>query len=349
MRVLITGGTGLLGRHLIAALAERGDAVKVLVLPSEEAVALVQQGHSICRGDVRELDTLIGPMQGVDTVFHLAGMMGVWRPLADYRAVNAVGTENVCRAALRAGVGRLVHVSSWTVYGTGRGKPLTEADDLAPVDDPYSLTKAEGDRIVQRFIERDRLPAVIVRPGTFFGPGDRLHIGRIADRLRAGKGIVIGSGRNALPLVYVTDVVQGLLLAADHERAIGQVYNLSNDRPLTQEGLLRAIAQDVGGKPPLLRVPYHLLYALAALAERGTGLLRPHHQPPVTRFGVRLFGSDNRHAIGKARAELGYEPRVELRDGVRLAAAWYVEQSRPGQPHGVVAGSVATSSMVQRR
>jgi nucleoside-diphosphate-sugar epimerase len=172
-------------------------------------------------------------------------------------------------------------------------------------------------------IARDRLPAVIIRPGTIFGPCDRLNFGRIADRLRAGKGLIIGSGRNAVPFVYVTDVVQGLLLAADHERAVGQTYNIGHDHPLTQEELLRAIAQEIGVVPPRLHVPYPALYAAAYAAEHLAALRRYRRNALVTRHGVGLYGADRRLAIDKARRELGYTPRVPLCEGVRLAAAWY--------------------------
>ena len=328
MEILITGGNGLLGHHLVSALQERGDTVRVLALPAEDTTGLEQRHVAIYRGDVRRPDTLVAPLQGVDTVFHLAGMMGVWRPLQDYYAVNVAGTENVCQAALAAGVRRLVHVSSWTVYGMALPTPAREDFPLAPFQEPYAVTKAEGDRVVQHMIARDHLPAAIIRPGTFFGPGDRLHFGRMADRVRAGKGLVVGSGRNALPFVYVTDVVQGLLLAADHAGAAGQAYNITNDQPLTQEEFLGAIAQELGVRAPRLHAPYHALYAAAFAAEQAARLGGlSARQPPVTRLGVKLFGTDNRHAIDKARRELGYSPRVSLREGVRLAAAWY------RQPH----------------
>jgi len=255
-------------------------------------------------------------------VVHLAGMMGLWRPLADYQEVNVTGTENVCRAALSEGA-RVVHVSSWTVYGMDLGTPAREDFPVSPFREPYALTKAAGDLAVQRMIADDGLCATIIRPGTFFGPGDRLHFGRMADRLRAGKGVIVGRGDNALPFVYVSDVVQGLLLGLDNEQALGQAYNITNDRPLTQEQLLRAIAQAVGAKPPRRHVPYRPLYAAGYLAERVANPGRSQHQPVVTRLGVKLFGTDNRHAIDKARRELGYEPRVDLAEGVRLAASWY--------------------------
>jgi nucleoside-diphosphate-sugar epimerase len=329
MDVLITGGNGLLGRHLVAALQDRGDSVRVLALPAEDTRWLDRRGVAVHRGDIRRPATLAAPMSGVQAVLHLAGMMGVWRPMEDYHAVNVTGTENVCRAALAEGVARVVHVSSWTVYGMDLGQPAREDFLLRPFQEPYAVTKAAGDVAVQRMIAEDHLPAVIVRPGTFFGPGDRLHFGRMADRLRAGRGVIVGPGDNALPFVYVTDVVRGLLLALDREHAVGQAYNISNDRPLTQRQLLDAIACETGVGPARVHVPYQALYAAGYSAEQLAILARSRHQPPLTRLGVKLFGTDNRHAIDKARRELGYHPIVDLRDGVRLAAAWYLTRSEP--------------------
>ena len=326
MEILITGGNGLLGRHLVPALQERGDHVRVITLPGEDASWLEERNITVYRGDVRRPETLTAPMHAAEGVLHLAGMMGVWRPMEHYHAVNVTGTENVCRAALAAGVRRIVHVSSWTVYGMALGRIAHEASPLMPFREPYAVTKTEGDKLVQRMIIEDRLPAVIIRPGTFFGPGDQLHFGRMADRVGARKAIIVGSGRNALPFVYVTDVVQGLLLALDHERAVGQAYNITNDQPLTQEQFLDAIAQEIGAPPARVHVPYRALYAAGYAAERLAMVTHARHQPVVTRLGVKLFGTDNRHAIDKARRELGYQPRVALREGVRQAAAWYRKQ-----------------------
>lgn len=328
MTALITGGAGFVGHHLAAALRARGHAVRALVLPGEDATRLERElGVAVHRGSVCQPETLTGPMRGVDAVFHLAAVHGLWRPKGEYQAVNVVGTENVCRAALAAGASRLVHVSSWTVYGMGIGRVLSEDLTLTPVPDAYTITKVEADRLVQRYIARERLPAVIVRPGTMFGPGDRVNFGRMADRVRDGKAVIIGSGRNALPFVFVSDVVEGMILAATKERAVGQVYNLASDQPATQEEFWRAIAEEIGSRPPRRRVPYRALYALAFLAEQAVKLQGAGRQPLVTRLGVKLFGSDNRAAIDKARRELGYEPRVSIREGVRLAAAWYLRQA----------------------
>src|SRR5213078_4188518 len=152
MRVLITGATGLLGGHLLRELQERGEQIRALVLPVENADKLLAQGVEVVRGDVTDASTLAPAVENVDCIIHLAGMMGVWRPLADYRLVNVKGSENLYKAAQRAGVRRFVHTSSHTVYGLGHSRFLTENDLLRPDPDPYSISKAEGDRLLRRLL-----------------------------------------------------------------------------------------------------------------------------------------------------------------------------------------------------
>lgn len=338
--ILITGGNGFVGHHLIDALQARDQAVRVLALPGEDTRGLERRGVAVYHGDIRDPQTLRAPMAGVHAVVHLAAMMDVWRPLDEYRAVNVVGTENVCRAALTAGVGRLVHMSSSSIYGMGLSRAADETFPLAPFPDPYPITKAAGDMAVQRLIAEEGLPAVIVRPDQILGPGDHLHFGRMADGLRAGRSIIVGQGRNALPLVYVTDVTQALLLGLEHPRAIGNAYNITTEPPLTQQQVLEAIASEIGVLPPRIHLPYHLLYAAGYLAERLAALTGSERRPPITRLGVAFFGTDNRYSMQKARGELGYEPQVPIREGLRLTADWYQQRHRPASPRAHAAAVI---------
>src|SRR5438876_6909461 len=322
MKVLVTGATGLLGSHLLQALQERGEQIRVLVLPAENAEKLIAQGVEVVRGDVTDASTLAPAVKDIEIIFHLAGMMGVNRPLADYRLVNVTGSENLYQAAQAAGVRRFVHTSSPTVYGLGYGRFLTEEDALRPDPDPYSLTKAEGDRLMRRLMLKSNVETVILRPGTFFGPGDRLHFGRIAQKMKDGKGVIIGRGDNALPFCYVTDVVQGFLLAAYHENAPGKVYNITNDHPLTQLEMFNAIAAAVDGVRPTRHLPYLPIYYGSIVAEKVVARVT-RTKPIVTQLGAMRFGSDNRHSVEKARRESGYEPKVDLRTGIKLAAEWF--------------------------
>ncbi len=275
MKVLITGATGLLGGHLLQELQQRGEQIRVLVLPVENAEKLIAQGVEVVRGDVTDASTLAPAVRDIEIIFHLAGMMGVDRPLADYRLVNVTGSENLYRAAQAAGVRRFVHTSSHTVYGLGYGRFLTEEDALRPDPDPYSITKAEGDHLLRRLMLRSD----------------------------------------------VETVMQGFLLAAYHEKAPGNVYNISNDHPLTQQDIFNAIADNVGGKRPTRHLPYLPIYYGGIVAEKVAFIT--HTKPIVTRLGAMMFGTDNRHSVEKARRELGYEPKVDIREGIRLAAAWF--------------------------
>ena len=326
MEVLVTGGNGFVGRHLVAALLERVDRVRVLALPNEDVSGL-DEGVSVHRGDICRVDSLVDPMRGVQRVVHLAAMSDVWRPMAQYAAVNVTGTENVCRAALAAGVDRLVHMSSSSVYGMGHGRPVSEDAPLQPFADPYPVTKADADRLVQRMAVEDGLPAVIIRPDQIFGPGDHVHFGRMADRLRTGRGIIVGPGHNTVPFVFVSDAVQGLMLALDHPHAVGRAYNITSDAPLTQRQLFETIAAEIGARPPRVHVPYRVLYAAAYATERLIALTGAARRPPLSRVGVAFIGTDNLHAIDRARRELAYAPRVPLRDGIRLASVWYLRSS----------------------
>src|SRR5438874_5136755 len=322
MKVLITGATGLLGGHLIKELQQRNEQIRALVLPVENADSLIERGIEVVRGDITDASSLPPAVKDVDLIFHLAGMMAVWRPLADYRLVNVTGSENLYKAAQQAGVRRYIHTSSHTVYGLGYGRFLIENDPLRPDPDPYSLTKAEGDRLMRRLMLTSEMETVILRPGTFFGPGDRLHFGRMAQKMKGGKGVIIGRGNNALPFCYVTDVVQGFMLAAYHKNAPGNVYNITNDRPMTQQEIFDAIADDVHGKRPTLHLPYLPIYYGAIVAEKVVARVT-RTKPVVTQLGAMMFGSDNRHSVEKARRELGYEPKVDLRTGITVAAEWF--------------------------
>jgi nucleoside-diphosphate-sugar epimerase len=323
LKILITGATGLLGGHLIKELQQRGEEIRALVLPVENTDKLTAQGVEVVRGDITDASTLGPAVKDVDLIFHLAGMMGVWRPLSDYRLVNVTGSENLYKEAQKAGVRRFVHTSSHTVYGLGHGRFLVEEDPLRPDPDPYSMTKAEGDRLIRSLMRNSEMETVILRPGTFFGPGDHLHFGRMAQKVKDGKGLLLGKGDNHLPFCYVTDIVQGYLLAAYHEKAPGNVYNITNDQPLTQQEMFDAIADAVGGKRPTLHLPYLPVYRGATVAENLFKISGVKRKPPATQLGAMMFGSDNKHSVEKARRELGYEPKVSLREGIKLAAEWF--------------------------
>jgi nucleoside-diphosphate-sugar epimerase len=323
MTVLVTGATGLLGSHLTELLVERGEVPRVLVQPGESADALRANEVDVHVGDIRDRQALEAAMKGVDCVLNCAARTGPWGPEEEYESTNVRALETLVRVACSSGVKRIVHVSSITVHGNDvRGS----ADETAPFrvePNPYSRSKVDGERLLQRMIEQDRAPVTIVRPGFIYGPRDVSSFSRFATMIRDGKMIMFGSGRNHVPLIYVRDVACGMLQAAHADGAVGRSYLLVNDEAVTQRDYLRAIATELGVARPKRRLPYRLALAMGTAAETAARLTHRQQPPPVMRYGIQLLGGENRFNIDRARRELGFAPEVNLAEGVKRSVEWY--------------------------
>jgi nucleoside-diphosphate-sugar epimerase len=323
---LVTGAAGLLGSHVVDLLLEGGERPRVLVRPGD---SLNGPGErvDVRWGDITDPNAVESAVDNVDRVFHCAARTGAWGPEADYERTNVGGLKALLEAALAAGVGRVVHVSSITVHGNDLGG---EADETAPFrseSNPYSRSKIEGERVVQSFVRERGAPVVTVRPGWIYGPRDAASFGRLAKAIEQGRMFVIGSGRNHLPLVHVRDAARGLLLAASADDADGEAFLLVSDERVTQSEYLEAIAAELGAAPPRRRIPYRLALAVGAAAEAAVKVSGGKRPPPLSRYGFQLLGGENRFDIGKARDVLGFEPQVDLADGVRESVAWYRQSS----------------------
>jgi nucleoside-diphosphate-sugar epimerase len=323
MTVLVTGGAGFLGSHLVELLLENGECPRVLVRPGEDVTALSADEVDIHWGDLADPAALASATRGVDRVLHCAARTGPWGPADEYERVNVRGLETLVRTALAAGARRFVHVSSITVHGNDVRGAADETAPLREEPNPYSRSKVAGERLLQRMIREEAAPVTIVRPGWIYGPRDRASFARLAERIATGRMLVVGDGRNDLPLIYVRDVARGILLAAGTEQAHGRSYVLVNDEPVTQRDFLEAIAAELGVAAPTRRLPYRLALTAGATAEALGRLARRREPPPVMRYGLQLLGGDNRFVITRAREDLGFDPLVDLAEGVMRAVAWY--------------------------
>ncbi len=288
----------------------------------------MQAGADVYPADISDRSAVASALTGVDRVIHCAARTGPWGPAAEYQRTNVRGVETLVRAAMAAEVRRIVHVSSITVHGNNvRG----EADENAPLriePNPYSRSKVAAEKVLHRMIRDEGAPVTIVRPGWIYGPGDIASFARIARMVDEGRMIVIGSGENHLPLIYVRDVAEGALLASEAEQAEGRSYLLVNDEPVTQLGFLRAIAAELGASVPTRRIPYALAMMLGGLSEHLGHLTCRRQPPPVMRYGLQLLGGENRFVISRARQELGFSPLTGMTEGVRSSVGWYRDAYR---------------------
>jgi len=321
---LVTGATGFVGGRLLERLAEHGTPVRALVrrdLPPHLANLAVET-H---RGDLLDPPSLSAAMQEVDTVIHCAALVTDYAPYREFERVNGRGTANLALAAARAGVGRFVHVSSTDVYGYV-GTPEDEDAPLRPVGLGYNESKILAENAVRAASAEQGLPYTIVRPATIYGPRGPFER-EIIPMLERKEMVLLGDGQQDAGLVYLDNVVDLILLAADDERALGQAFNACDGEGITWRQYCEALA-DLAGAPRCKRhAPVWLAYALAVVMERGSLLLRRRRRPLLTRFSVKVLGAPQYRPNDKARRELGWEPRVSFTEGMRRLGTWRQSQS----------------------
>src|SRR6266704_3852962 len=244
-------------------LVERGDEVRALVRPEEDASRLYPlDGVEVVRGDLTSPASLKRAVQGVERVYNVADKTGPWGLEDVYRAINVQGLADLVHASMDAGVQRIVHTSSITVYGHHLQGIVTEDDPFSAEDNPYSRTKIAGEKLMANLVRDNNAPVVIVRPGWIYGPRDTASFGRFVSLIESGKGFIIGSGKNIVPIVYVRDVAQGLIKAGDaSDEVIGRSYNLVDDRRVTQAQYLNTIEHCLQVQSISLRLLYFSLYA----------------------------------------------------------------------------------------
>ncbi len=322
MTVLVTGATGLLGGHVVDLLVARGERVRALVRPGDNAQRLIELGVDALTGDLSDRRALDRATRGVERVLHCAAKTGPWGPEDEYLRANVWGLQSLIEASLAAGVQRFVHVSSITVHGNDIHGTADETAPLRIEPNPYSRTKVAGERLVAKLVHDQNAPITIVRPGWIYGPRDVASFARFATMIRDGKMLIIGSGGNHVPLIYVRDVAEGVILASTAPNVVGKAYLLVNDERATQRDYLTAIANELGAPAPTRHIPYRAALGLGATSE-AMGRLARLKQPPLMRYGLQLLGGENRFIITRARKELGFTPRVTLAEGVRDSVAWY--------------------------
>ncbi|HEX8996782.1 MAG TPA: NAD-dependent epimerase/dehydratase family protein [Ktedonobacterales bacterium] len=319
MRTLITGATGFLGQNLCEWLVREGATARALVRSPEKAQALRALGVEIVPGDVTDDAAVARALEDVDVVFNLAGKLyipGV--PAADYQHIHVVGTEVVLRRARERGVTRFVHCSTTGVFGVTGDSAVDEDAPYAPTN-AYERTKLEGERLVRAAIE-EGFPAVIIRPGLVYGPGD-LHLVGLFRSVQRGLFRPIGHTPVRLHPIFIDDLNDAMLRAARSERALGEAFNIAGREPATLSDLAYAIAKSLNVAPPRGWIPSPLAQAVARMGDALPPTLRQH--APLTSSRLDFLTHSRVYVVGKAQRLLDFTAETPLADGIAKTAAWY--------------------------
>jgi 2-alkyl-3-oxoalkanoate reductase len=320
MNILVTGGTGFLGRHLLRALLNQGHQVFCLGRNFVFVQDLLEKGVHPVHADLRVASAVIAACENIDVAYHVGALSAPWGKSSDFYEINVGGTEAVIAGCRKHGVCRLIYVSSPSVVFNGQDQyNLTEnvpyPRHFASL---YSRTKKLGEDRVNVVRE---LETVIIRPKAIFGPGDQTLLPRLIKVARQKRLPQIGNGRNLVDLTYVENVVYALLLALDAPAAVGKTYTITNAEHQPLWELIRTVLRKNGLSTGLRILPLSVALAAAGLMEAQAIFTK--REPLLTRYTVQILARTQTYDISAAIRDLGYQPQISVAEGVeRTLASW---------------------------
>src|SRR5262245_23658243 len=325
MHALVTGAGGFLGRYLVEQLVARGDRVRGFArhrYPQLDAL-----GVESIQGDIQDATAVERVCEGIDVVFHVAAVAGLWGPWRQYHGINTLGTANVVAACRNCRVGRLVYTSSPSV--TFAGCDQCGVDESAPYPTRwlahYPHSKALAEQLVLA-ANTSELVTCALRPHLVWGPRDQHLIPRLIERAKSGQLRQIGDGTNRIDAVYVENAAAAHLLAADAlspgSPAAGRAYFITNGEPVNCWQWINEILA-VADLPPVERkISRPVAYAAGAAMEGLWTVLGRTDEPRLTRFLAAQLGTSHYFDISAARGDLDFKPRVSMVEGMRRLAEW---------------------------
>jgi len=313
MKALVTGGTGFVGSHLVEALLKEGFEVHCLVRNLSNKKWLDGLDVVFIEGDCCNRASL-EKIKNFDYIFHLAGLTKAssWQ---EFYTANVIGTENIVDVALKNNpdLKRFIHISSLAAAGPcDDGKPKCENSPVNPVS-AYGKSKLLSEKLVEKF--RDKLPFTILRPTAVYGPRDRdfyLFFKMV------NAGIVPYFGKSYYSLIYIDDLIKGIILAAKSEIAQGNIYFLANREIVSSDEISSIIAEVLGKKTIKIRIPRNLMPLIGRVASKiAKNSIINNDKLIELKYTYWLCD------ISRARNELGFAPKVNIREGMKWTANWY--------------------------
>ena len=323
MRILVTGGTGFTGSHLVGRLLDRGH--EVLVMDNQKGLfydELMARGAKIeltSITDRRLVDTMV---KECEVVYHLAAAFRQLNvPNQYYWNVNVEGTRYLADAAHRFQVRRFIYCSTQGVHGHIENPPGDEQSPIAP-EDYYQLTKYEGEKVVRDYVEKG-LDAVTLRPTAIYGPGDPGRFLILFRLVKRGYFLMFGDGNTFYHPVYVDNLVDAFELAAAKETIRGETYLIGDERYYSLNELVRQVAAALNVSVRIRHLPFWPLWCAAWTCEMICKPLRL--SPPLFRRRVDWFRQNRAFDITKAKQGLRHHPKVDLETGLAQTARWYLD------------------------
>lgn len=320
MTVLVTGATGFIGGRLAERLAqETGARVRALARTPGKAAPLAAVGCEVVEGDLTDAASLERATAGCAVVFHAAAVVSERAEHAAVWAANVTGTARLVDAARAAGVARFVHVSSCAVYGSRQAFDIDETTPMRTGHTRYADSKIGAEEVIWQAFQQHGLPVTVARPSQVYGLGSPQFTLRPLAMIRKRRMVLIDGGRHLCKPIYIDNLVDGLILGATADAAVGEAFNFTDGAPVPWRDFFGAYAT-MAGAPQLPSISYPAAW-IAALLFEGYARLRGT-EASFNRAVVRSLRSNNSFSIEKALRLLGWQPRVDLAEGMGRTEAW---------------------------
>lgn len=327
--VLVTGASGFLGIHLVRKLLARNFRVRVLLRAnSSHQGRLRNEDVEMVQGDLSDGAAVAKAVQGVKIIYHAGAPMN--NDPFEHEQTTVVGTKNIIEAALANHVERVVYISTLAVCELNTLKDHDVVREDVPYQKnssrmgPYTVTKIQAEKLLLEAYEKNKLPVTIVRPGIIIGPMGRVFFPHLGFKNQDTLFLMVKGGKNPLPLTYVDNTVDGILLASQEPKAVGQIYNLIDSSNITVKDYLENFKKVTGIPSRILKMPFFIPYcAFGAFELAGAmGLMK---KGKASRAQFKWKHQTVTFDSSKATAELGWKPIVPIEEGMRRTFEWYKE------------------------
>lgn len=319
MKVFITGASGFIGRTIAARLRARGDEVSGVDFVADTEANVVA-------GDITEPGAWQDHAQGCDLIIHTAAIVSNAEGMDAQWRVNTVGTRYALDAAVRGGATRFLYLSSVRAFSdTGFPDGVTEAWPVRPDGNPYVDTKIACEQVVLQAHAAGEIAVTIVRPGDVYGPGSRPWTIIPVEKIKQNQFVLPAMGNGIFSPVYVDDLVDGIILAAEHPDAAGQVFTISGGIGVPCKEFFGHYYRMLGKRGPVV-VPTAAAVAATGAFATAAGLAR--QKTEINPISVRYFTRTGTYSIDKTRRVLGYEPKINLAEGMFRTQQWLAEKGR---------------------
>lgn len=325
MKVLVTGANGFIGSNLVRRLLDDGYDVNVLVRKTSDLKFLTGLQVNYFYGDITRAETVEPAVEGVEKVFHVAGLAADYGAFGIFEKVNYRGTVNVAQAADKAAVKRFVYISTVAFHGFGKTN-MNEDSPVAQNLIPYAKTKYMAEQWLWDFSGKTKMEITTVRPGNVFGINDRTFISKYIDAMLNGKFAEINHGKSKTCPVYIENLTDIIILVSGEPKAVNNAYIATDGLDITWHQFNSALASALGVDLPKTSIPFGVAMPVAKLYYGIHKTLGMKSEPFLTPYRINNGGRDYHFTIAKLKEHFGYKPAVGLEEALQRTVKWYFDE-----------------------